>query len=156
MTSLFSNVVSRVFVSATFLFFSAMAVDSVSAQRVYQVRPLIPPPPVQIALEPGDVILAINGQRIHCTHDLAEAIDRSHGCITLTVRDCNSGRVTELETHLRAHGIRFGVRAADNHGRGVLIVDVFANSPAMRCFPIFPVNGQNASGHGSGSIVVRH
>jgi S1-C subfamily serine protease len=45
----------------------------------------------QIGLEPGDVILAINGRRIFSYHHYLNLLARSGGYVTLTVRDVRTG-----------------------------------------------------------------
>lgn len=47
----------------------------------------------QIGLEPGDVIVGLNGMPVRCMHDYRRALARSGGVVELEVRDVRSGNV---------------------------------------------------------------
>lgn len=57
--------------------------------------------PGTFALQPHDVILAINGQNIHSTRDFKSAVTGSPQSMTLTFRQRGTGLVRTLESTLR-------------------------------------------------------
>lgn len=87
----------------------------------------------RVQLEPGDVVLSANGERIYDKNDLVDAVARSGDVMTLTVRDRRSGSVISLSTRLSSRGQRFGVYCTDHHGEGARITSIVRGSAATRC-----------------------
>lgn len=83
-------------------------------------------------LEPGDVVLTVNGEKIGGRNDLTAAVNRSPRTMRFTVRD-RRGKIYRFETTLASEGYRFGVYSADQSGGGARITSVMANSAATRC-----------------------
>lgn len=88
-----------------------------------------------IGLEPGDVILSVNGKMLKNGGDLLAAVRHSPDLMQLTVIDVRTGKLRALQTRLRSTGSarRFGVSTEDRGGRGVTITHVQPSSPASRC-----------------------
>ena len=80
----------------------------------------------------GDVIYAVNGQRIRTWNDLVNAVNRSPQRMRFWVHH-PSGMLFELETTLASSGQRFGVNGQNARGGAAHITSVTANSPATRC-----------------------
>jgi predicted metalloprotease with PDZ domain len=94
----------------------------------------------RLNLEPGDVILAINGQAIRNLQDYVTLVKNSPPEIDLRVRDQRTGQQVNLRTTLRpASGTgpgtrrsRFGVLAVSNgDGQGVRITEVWDGYPGQ-------------------------
>lgn len=88
----------------------------------------------QIRVEPGDVVLSINGQSIRNTNDFINLVNRSGSTMNFTLRDSRTGRILSLQTRLNSNGYRFGAYAANNNGNGVRITGIMANAAASRCY----------------------
>ena len=65
----------------------------------------------------GDVIYAVNGQRVRTMDDLRNAVNRSPQAMRFWVRHPR-GMLFELETTLAASGTRFGVTGQNDNTRG--------------------------------------
>lgn len=100
----------------------------------------------QIRVEPGDVILSINGQSVRNTNDFINLVNGSGSTMYFTLRDHRTGRILSLQTRLNSGGYRFGAYAANNGGNGVRITGIMANAAASRCYN---------SGGNSGSVPAR-
>ncbi len=88
----------------------------------------------QIYVEPGDIVLSINGQSIGGRTDLINAVNRSGSVMRFTVQDRRTGRILYLATRLNDNGYRFGVSCVDNGGRGARITNVIPGASALRCW----------------------
>ena len=84
-------------------------------------------------LQPGDVILVINGESITGRESLTNAVRRSPQTMRFTVRDGRSGAILHFVTTLNSSGYRFGITQKDNPGGGAKVVSVDRNSPATNC-----------------------
>lgn len=87
-------------------------------------------------LQPGDVVLTVNGQRISGSSALTQAVKNSPDEMTFSIKDKRTGKVKHFMTTLNSSGHRFGVYSADNPGGGARITSVMENSAARRCFEI--------------------
>jgi hypothetical protein len=96
----------------------------------------------RLNLEPGDVILAVNGQAIRSLQEYVALVKNSPPEIDLLVRDQRTGRQVNLRTTLRsgsgtgpspgARRSRFGVLAVNNDdGQGVRITEVWDGYPGQ-------------------------
>ncbi len=88
--------------------------------------------PKVLSLEPGDIILTINGERIRGRADCITAVNQSPSFMTFTVRDRRDGTVWRLQTQLQSSGYRFGVNLKDNPNGGAYVTSVNAGYPATR------------------------
>ena len=91
-----------------------------------------PPPEKYLSLEPGDVILSINGRPVRDFAACRQAIDRSGPQMEFTARDQRTGTVWRLRTELRPSTPRFGARMESAPGGGVLVTRVMSGSPCTR------------------------
>ena len=87
--------------------------------------------PERLSLEPGDVILTINGQQISGRDECIRAVNQSSQTMTFTVRDRRNGTVWEMQTELRDGTTRFGVDIVDN-GDGARVTYVQPGAPCTR------------------------
>lgn len=128
---------NRLFIPTLTLVFCGLLNGAAFAQQVAPQAQIIfppPPPPQYIQLEPGDVILSVNGRQIHRVNQLVQEVNRSGPVLQLTVRDRRTGRVIDLATRLNRRGPRLGITASDDVYRGVMIRQVFSHSAAQRCW----------------------
>ncbi len=84
--------------------------------------------PETLSLEPGDVILSINGRKISARDECIRAVNRSPRTMNFTVRDRRNGTVWQMQAELRARGTRFGVDLVDN-GDGARVTYVQRGAP---------------------------
>ncbi|MHB8901235.1 MAG: hypothetical protein ACYC6Y_21000, partial [Thermoguttaceae bacterium] len=94
------------------------------------------PPGTVVTLQPGDVILSVNGQAIGGTSDYWNAVKSSPTEMHFTLQSAGDGNVYHLRTSLldRSADSRFGVDGADMAGRGgVLVRSVRRGYPGSRC-----------------------
>ena len=100
----------------------------------------VPSPPQvmsrRVSLEPGDVILAINGERVYSKREMVAAVQWSDSPMYLTIRDKRTGNIIELSTHLSSTGVRLGIYSVDSSygGGGARVTSVIRNSAATRCY----------------------
>lgn len=85
--------------------------------------------PSRLSLEPGDVILTINGRPISTRDECINAVNNSPPVMTFTVRDRRNGIVWEMQAELRDRGARFGIDIANNGGDGVRVTYVQRGAP---------------------------
>ena len=90
-----------------------------------------------LRLQPGDVILEINGETIYGQEDVTSAIARSPQTMYLTVRDGRSGQIAEFATFLNSSRPRFGVSHQTAPGGGSRVTGVNRNSPAERVYLVY-------------------
>jgi hypothetical protein len=88
--------------------------------------------PERLSLEPGDVILTINGQQVSGRNECILAVNGSPRIMTFTVRDRRNGTVWEMQTELRDGGMRFGVDIVDNGGDGARVTHVQRGAPCTK------------------------
>ncbi len=86
-------------------------------------------------LEPGDVILSVNGVQLRNINDFWNTVKGSPTEMRFTIRDRRTGREVQSKTQLRSNASqsRFGVVGVDNGGDGVRVQTVRPNSPGTRC-----------------------
>jgi len=94
----------------------------------------IPSPEKGFQLEPGDVIVTVNGENITGSASLTAAVGRSPQTMQMTVRDRRNGQIRHFTTTLASGSPRFGVTSTDNPGGGARITSIVPNSAATRCF----------------------
>ncbi len=88
----------------------------------------------RIFLEPGDIVLSINGEPIGGKYDLTNAVNRSGRIMYFTIQDRRTGSIMSLATRLNDQGYRFGVYSVDNGGYGARITAVMQGAAASRCW----------------------
>ncbi len=123
MTTTLRTATVRLTASALILFAMAFATSTASAQKWQK----------NIRLEPGDIIVSVNGQNINCSHDFVDAVNNSGPKMQFTIIDCRTGNYTTMTTWLRNNGFRFGVHVKDHWNGGVRITNVMPNSAATAC-----------------------
>lgn len=85
--------------------------------------------PNRLSLEPGDVILTINGRPISSRDECIRAVNNSPRIMTFTVRDRRTGIVWEMQAELNDRWPRFGVDITNNGGDGVRVTYVQPSTP---------------------------
>ena len=86
----------------------------------------------KFSLEPGDVILTVNGEDIFGRKSLIYAVNSSPQTMEFTVRDRRNGQIRHFTTTLASSGYRLGIYCAD-HPDGARVTSVMPNSAARRC-----------------------
>ena len=87
----------------------------------------------KFSLEPGDVILTVNGEDIFGRKSLIYAVNNSPQTMEFTVRDRRNGQIRHFTTTLASSGYRLGIYCAD-HPDGARVTSVMSNSAARRCY----------------------
>ncbi|NQT14535.1 MAG: caspase family protein [Planctomycetes bacterium] len=108
--------------------------------RVTRVRPDYPGVRCEVVasgqtlrLEPGDVILSVNGRPLRNLRDYWNLVKGSPSIMEFTVRDRADGQVLQMRTTLATpRGARFGVTAVENGGDGVRVTVVRSGYPGSR------------------------
>ena len=108
--------------------------------RVTRVRPDYPGARCEVLssgrilrLEPGDVILSVNGRPLSNLRNYWNLVKGSPSIMEFTVRDRSDGQVLHLRTTLDTpKGTRFGVSAVENGGDGVRVTNVRSGYPGSR------------------------
>jgi len=86
-----------------------------------------------LRLEPGDVILSVNGRPLRNLRDYWNLVKASPSIMEFTVRDRSDGQVLHLKTSLDTpKGTRFGITAVENGGDGVRVTVVRSGYPGSR------------------------
>ena len=83
--------------------------------------------------EVGDVIVEVNGERIHTRQDCIDAVNRSPEIMEFVALDKRTGRPFTYRTRLRSHGSRFGIGLADTGGNGARITKLYRGYPCNQC-----------------------
>ncbi|MDR3108652.1 MAG: hypothetical protein LBU65_03045 [Planctomycetaceae bacterium] len=122
---------THIFLTGRFLFallamcfvFGLFCCSHLQAQQRYVVR----------SLEPGDVILSVNGESISGAHGLADAVNRSSREMVFQVRDSRTGKITQARVTLNPGEYRLGVYSKDTPGGGARITSLMPGSAASHC-----------------------
>ena len=92
-----------------------------------------PPQQRVLHIEPGDVIVSVNGRPIHNMGTFWHAVKGSPVKMNFAVIDRRTGNTVFFETRLRSGpGSRFGVVVEESPGQGVRILTVRPDSPGAR------------------------
>ena len=94
------------------------------------------PPGTVVTLQPGDIILSINGRTVWGTTDYWNLVKGSPTEMHFTIQSVGDGRTYQLKTRLFnvSGGSRFGVNGADIRGRnGVVVRSVRQGYPGAKC-----------------------
>jgi len=94
------------------------------------------PPGTVVTLQPGDVILTVNGQTIRGTTDYWNSVKTSPAEMHFTLQSAGDGNVYHLKARLfdPSADSRFGVVGADMRGRsGVVVQSVRRGYPGSQC-----------------------
>ncbi len=94
------------------------------------------PPGTVVTLQPGDIILSINGRTVRGTTDYWNLVKDSPTEMHFTIQSVGDGRTYQLKTRLFnvSGSTRFGVNGADIRGRnGVVVQSVRQGYPGAKC-----------------------
>ncbi len=94
------------------------------------------PPGTVVTLQPGDVILTVNGQALGGTPDYWNSVKTSPAEMHFTLQSAGDGNVYHLKTQLldATADTRFGVVGADiRGGAGVVVQSVRRGYPGSQC-----------------------
>lgn len=94
------------------------------------------PPGTVVTLQPGDIILSVNGRTVRGTTDYWNLVKGSPTEMHFTIQSVGDGRTYQLKTRLFnvSGSTRFGVNGADIRGRnGVVVRSVRRGYPGAKC-----------------------